>query len=59
MSASSAALRGGIDALNAELAMGEVVPPEDVAGLIAYLASGECRHLSGATLDVSGATYIR
>ncbi len=59
MSAGSAALRGGIDALNAELAMGEVVPPEDVAGLIAYLASGECRHLSGATLDVNGATYIR
>ena len=59
MSEISATARGGIDAVNAVLAMGEMVPPEEVAELIAFLASGRSRHLSGATIDVNGATYIR
>jgi NAD(P)-dependent dehydrogenase (short-subunit alcohol dehydrogenase family) len=59
MSEISAVERGGIEGLNAALAMGEMVPPEEVAELIAFLASGRSRHLSGATIDVNGATYIR
>ena len=59
MSEISATARGGIDAVNAILAMGELVPPEEVGELIAFLASGRCRHLSGATIDVNGATYVR
>jgi NAD(P)-dependent dehydrogenase (short-subunit alcohol dehydrogenase family) len=59
MSAISAVARGGIDAVNAALAMGEMVPPEEVAELIVFLAAGRARHLSGATIDVNGATYIR
>ena len=59
MSEISATARGGVDAVNAFLAMGEMVPPEEVGALIAYLASGTCRHLSGATIDVNGATYVR
>jgi NAD(P)-dependent dehydrogenase (short-subunit alcohol dehydrogenase family) len=55
----SAQARGGIEAVNAALAMGEMVPPEEVAGLIAFLATGTCRHLTGATLDVNGASNIR
>jgi NAD(P)-dependent dehydrogenase (short-subunit alcohol dehydrogenase family) len=39
--------------------MGEMVPPEEVAELIAFLSTGRSRHLSGATIDVNGATYIR
>jgi hypothetical protein len=39
--------------------MGEWVPPEEIADLIAYLAAGSCRHLTGATLDVNGASYMR
>jgi len=35
------------------------VPPEEVAATIAFLASGRCRHLTGATIDVNGASYIR
>ena len=50
---------GGVDAVNAALAMGEMVPPEEVAELIAFLSTGRSRHLSGATIDVNGATYIR
>ncbi|HEX7300533.1 MAG TPA: SDR family oxidoreductase [Solirubrobacteraceae bacterium] len=59
MSEISATYRGGIDAVNAALAMGEMVEPEEVAELIAFLAAGSIRHLTGATLDVNGATYIR
>lgn len=59
MSEISAVERGGIDAVNAALEMGEMVPPEEVARVIAFLATGTCRHLTGATLDVNGASYIR
>jgi 3-oxoacyl-[acyl-carrier protein] reductase len=59
LSEASAAARGGIDAVNAALAMGEMVPPQEVAALIAFLATGTCRHLTGATLDVNGASHIR
>lgn len=59
MSEISAVARGGLEAVNAALAMGEMVPPEEVAELIAFLATGRNRHLSGATIDVNGASYIR
>ena len=38
--------------------MGEWVPTSDLADLITYLAGGTCRHLTGATLDVNGASYL-
>jgi NAD(P)-dependent dehydrogenase (short-subunit alcohol dehydrogenase family) len=59
LSEASAAARGGIEGVNAALAMGEMVPPEEVAALIAFLATGTCRHLTGATIDLNGASNIR
>ena len=59
LSEESAATLGGEDAVTAGLAMGEWVPPEEIADLVAFLATGKCRHLSGATLDVNGASYVR
>jgi NAD(P)-dependent dehydrogenase (short-subunit alcohol dehydrogenase family) len=59
MSVDAAQAQGGQEAVTAGLAMGEWVPPEEVADLVAFLAAGRCRHLSGATLDVNGASYIR
>jgi len=59
LSETSAASLGGEAAVTATLAMGEWVPPEEVAELVAFLATGRCRHLTGATLDVNGASYIR
>ncbi len=50
---------GGEEAVSASLAMGEWVPPREIAELVAFLASGRARHLSGATLDINGATYVR
>jgi NAD(P)-dependent dehydrogenase (short-subunit alcohol dehydrogenase family) len=55
----SAEARGGIDKVHAALAMGAMVPPEEVAELVAFLATGSCRHLTGATLDMNGASYVR
>lgn len=59
MSIDFAELQGGEDQVTRTLAMGEWVPPEEIGDLIAFLATGTVRHLSGATLDVNGATYIR
>jgi 3-oxoacyl-[acyl-carrier protein] reductase len=59
MSEDFAATQGGEAPVTAGLAMGEWVPPEDVGHLVAFLATGKSRHLTGATLDVNGATYVR
>lgn len=42
-----------------DLPLGEITPPENVAEVVAFLASGRARHLTGATLDVTGADYVR
>lgn len=59
MSRDFAETQGGRAAVEDRLAMGEFVPPSDVATLAAFCLSGRCRHLSGATLDVNGASYLR
>lgn len=59
MSEISATYRGGVDAVNAMLAMGEMVEPAEIGRIVAFLASGAAKNLSGATLDVNGATNIR
>lgn len=59
LSVDAAAAVGGEAVVTAGLAMGEWIPPEDLGQLVAFLASGKCRHLTGATLDVNGASYLR
>ncbi len=54
-----ASTQGGREAVTSGLTMGEWVPPEEIAELVTFLASGRARHLSGATLDVNGASYVR
>lgn len=41
------------------LPLGEVTPPQDVAEMIVFLASGRSRHTTGATIDITGADYLR
>lgn len=50
---------GGREAVLDSLALGEAVPPAEIARLVAFLASGAARHLSGSTIDINGATYVR
>jgi len=59
MSVESANRTGGVAAVTAQLPMGEWVPPQEIAELAVFLASGRARHLTGATLDINGAAYIR
>lgn len=59
MSVDAAAIAGGEAAVSAGLAMGEWVPPEELGELVAFLATGKVRHLTGATIDVNGASYVR
>lgn len=43
----------------AALPLGEITPPEEVAAVITFLASGRARHTTGATIDITGADYVR
>lgn len=43
----------------ADLPLGEITPPQDVAEMIVFLASGRSRHTTGATIDITGADYVR
>lgn len=47
------------EAVAAGLVMGAAVPADEVAELVAYLASDACPSLTGATVDLNGASYIR
>jgi NAD(P)-dependent dehydrogenase (short-subunit alcohol dehydrogenase family) len=51
----------GLDAASvaANLPLGEITPPQDVAELVVFLASGRSRHATGGTFDVTGADYVR
>ena len=43
----------------ANLPLGEVTPARDVAEVVAFLATGRSRHTTGATIDITGADYVR
>jgi NAD(P)-dependent dehydrogenase (short-subunit alcohol dehydrogenase family) len=38
--------------------LGELAQPQDVANVIAFLATGLARHASGTTIDVNSAAYV-
>lgn len=41
-----------------DIPMGEAAPPEEVARTVVFLASGLVPHMTGATLDINGASYM-
>jgi 3-oxoacyl-[acyl-carrier protein] reductase len=43
----------------AGLAMARHVTAEEIAGIVVFLATDTCPSLTGATLDINGASYIR
>jgi 3-oxoacyl-[acyl-carrier protein] reductase len=47
------------EADGASVPLGEITPPQDVAEMIVFLASGRSRHTTGATIDITGADYVR
>jgi len=59
MADAAALARGGEEKMKAALVLGELVPPSEIGDLVVFLATGRCRHLTGATIDVNGASYVR
>ncbi|MDE0169633.1 MAG: SDR family NAD(P)-dependent oxidoreductase [bacterium] len=59
MSVDAAKEMGGEEATAKLLTMGEWIPPVEIARLVVFLSRGDCRHLSGATIDINGASYMR
>lgn len=51
--------QGGEEQVTATLAMGRWVEPDEVADLVTYLCRGSAPSLSGGTIDINGASYIR
>ncbi len=47
------------DLVVAEIPIGDIVPPSDIANTICFLASGLAPHATGTTIDVNGASYVR
>jgi len=52
-------LQGSLEAVNAGLASGKWVEPDEIAALVTFLATGSAPNLSGGTIDINGASYIR
>jgi 3-oxoacyl-[acyl-carrier protein] reductase len=50
--------RGG-EKLLADIPLGRVADPEEVAGAVAYLALEAPASMTGAVLDINGASYVR
>ena len=49
----------GLEFFANDTGLGEVAEPQDLANVIAFLASGLARHATGTTVDVNGASYVR
>lgn len=56
MAADALAARG--KQIRAEIPLGRVATPEDVASLVAFLVTPAADYLSGNTIDVNGASYL-
>lgn len=59
MTARAAQRQGGLEAMADLLPIGELIPTDQIAEIVEFLASGSARHLTGATLDVNGALNTR
>lgn len=48
----------GADYVTRDIPMGKPASPQDVANVIAFLASGLAPHATGTTIDINGASYV-
>lgn len=53
------ALRTRGEAIRSEIPLGRVASPADIAALVGYLVTDAADYLSGNTIDVNGASYLR
>ena len=52
-------LQAHAEELARDLPISMAAPPEDVANTVVFLASGGVPHMTSATLDINGASYVR
>lgn len=43
----------------AEIPLGKVAQPEEIAAMTAFLLSGDCPSATGSVIDINGASYVR
>ncbi|WP_119270524.1 SDR family NAD(P)-dependent oxidoreductase [Taklimakanibacter deserti] len=48
-----------ISRILSEIPLGSMAAPEEVGALVAFLCGDEVRHMTGATFDINGASYVR
>lgn len=48
----------GADYVTRDIPMGQPVPTQEVANIVAFLASGLAPHATGSTIDINGASYL-
>ena len=51
--------QAGIDRIVADIPLGSMASPAECGALAAFLCSDQVRHLTGATFDINGASYVR
>ena len=51
--------REAIAKVVSDIPLGDMVPPEEIGALSAFLCGDHVRHMTGATFDVNGASYVR
>ena len=49
----------GEAAATKDIPLGEMASPEEIGALVSFLAEKDIRHMTGATFDVNGASYVR
>jgi NAD(P)-dependent dehydrogenase (short-subunit alcohol dehydrogenase family) len=49
----------GPEFVRKDIALSDMTGPQDVANVVAFLASGLARHATGSVVDVNGASYVR
>jgi NAD(P)-dependent dehydrogenase (short-subunit alcohol dehydrogenase family) len=47
-----------VQELNKSVPLGRIAEPEDIADVIAFLASDEARYIAGETVEVTGAKPV-
>ncbi|HET6158911.1 MAG TPA: SDR family NAD(P)-dependent oxidoreductase [Dongiaceae bacterium] len=49
----------GVERVLADIPLGSMVSPAECGALAAFLCSDQVRHMTGATFDINGASYVR
>lgn len=57
--AAQAIADNGPDFVRKDIALPDMTGPDEVANVVAFLASGLARHATGSVVDVNGASYVR